>query len=61
MILFLKVDGAGEMFDKICLKARYIFSQCVFPIKGQTRRVSVKENGALDILVSGHLTEGWEF
>ena len=33
MIVLVKLNAAGEVFGKICLKARYIFSNIWFPFK----------------------------
>ena len=61
MIVLLKMHAAGEIFVKICLKARNIFfPDMFFPIKGGVGRVSMKESDTPDFLVGRDMTEWWE-
>ena len=55
------MHAAGEIFVKICLKARNIFfPDMFFPIKGGLGRVSMKESDTPDFIVGRDMTEWWE-
>ena len=61
VIVLLKMHAAGEIFVKICLKARNIFfPDMFFPTKGGVGRVSMKESDTPDFLVGRDMTEWWE-
>ena len=54
------MHAAGEIFVKLCLKARYIFfPDMFFSIKGGTGRVSMKESDTLAFVV-GERARGGE-
>ena len=54
------MHAAGEIFVKICLKARNIFfPDMSFPIKGGLGRVSMKESDTPDFIVGRDMTEWW--